>query len=116
MAVIGLTGVVLFFTPEYILDPTEIPRLSVLTVEGMMFLTAYLGAYTIFSGGLRYYLVLASHKLESEIIDRFFHEWFPSRLKRIDRRIESIHSADLPAYFLWLIIGFVGVILFLVFL
>ena len=116
MAIVGLTGVILFFTPESIMDPREIPRLTVLTVEGLMFLTAYLGAYTIFSGGIRYYLVLLSHKIESEIIDKFFHKRMISWVEAADKAIEEAHPTDFSTYLLWLIIGFVTIVSALVFL
>lgn len=116
MAVIGVTGVVLFFAPGSIIDPAALPRISVLSIEGMMFLTAYLGAYTIFSGGLRYYLVLVSHRLESEVIDHFFHERVIPWIERGPKTVEAIlHTTDLFNYLLWLLIGFVGAILSLLF-
>ncbi len=116
MAVIGLTGIILFFSPESIMDPEEIPRLSVLTVEGLMFLTAYLGAYTIFSGGIRYYLVLWSHKIEEEILDVFFHERMISWIKKLNRGLADFHPAEVTSYILWLVIGIVGVVLSFIFL
>jgi len=116
MAVVGLAGIVLFFSPESIMDPGEIPRLSVLTVEGLMFLTAYLGAYTIFSGGIRYYLVLGSHKIEEEILDVFFHKRMISWVKKVNRGLADFHPADVTSYILWLAIGIIGVFAALFFL
>ncbi len=116
MAVIASIGIFLFFIPTSLFGPAEPPSLSVLTIEGLMFLTAYLGAYTLFSGSLRYFLVLFSHKVENEIIDRFFHRRMISWIKRADKALEDAHPADFTTYILWLMIGFVGVILTVLFL
>ncbi len=116
MAAVGLTGIVLFFSPESIMDTAAIPRLSVLTVEGLMFLTAFLGAYTIFSGGIRYYLVLLSYKVEEEIIDELFHEKMILWIEKADKSLEKAHPADFSTYMLWILIGFLSVVMILIFL
>lgn len=110
MGAIGFTGLVLFFIPSIIMNPGAIPSLPVLSVEGLMFLTAYLGAYTIFSGGIRYYLVLLSHKIESDVIDHFFHELIIQWIKEADRLAAELKTTDLSDYILWFLLGFVGVI------
>ncbi len=116
MAGIAIIGVFLFFVPEILFGPADVPSLSVLTIEGLMFLTAYLGVYTIFSGDLRYYLVLFSHKMESEIIDRFFHESMVYWIKRADKSLEDIHPSEFSKYMLWLLIGFVSVVMIFIFI
>ncbi len=116
MAVIASIGIFLFFVPTSLFGPADPPSLSVLTLEGLMFLTAYLGAYTIFSGAFRYFLVLFSHKVENEIIDRFFHKRVILWIKNADKTLEDAHPADFTTYILWLAIGLVGVLLTVIFL
>ncbi len=116
MVAIASIGIFLFFIPTSLFGPAEPPSLSVLTIEGLMFLTAYLGAYTIFSGALRYFLVLFSHKVENEIIDRFFHKRVISWIKRADKALEDAHPKDFTTYLLWLMIGLIGVLLTVIFL
>jgi len=116
MAAISLVGIFLFFVPSFLFGPAELPTLPVLTIEGLMFLTAYLGAYTIFSGGIRYYLVLFSHRVENEVLDNFFHKKILSFIKRSDEVLEHTHPITFDTYLLWLVIGFLGVLLTLLFL
>lgn len=110
MALIGVIGIFLFFVPGALIGPAEIPRLSVLTIEGLMFLTAYLGAYFIFTGGVRYYLVLLSHKVEENILERFFHEQIPEFVDQISLNLQKKHSGGLTDYLILLLIGIVFIL------
>ncbi len=111
MAVIGFIGIFLFFIPGHLIGPAEIPRLSVLTIEGMMFLTAYLGAYFIFTGGIRYYLVLFSHRIEERVIDEFFHEKIPNFLEKSAKKLKHGHSGETVLYILTFILGLIIILL-----
>lgn len=115
MSIIGVVGIFLFLIPEPLSHPAELPRLSVLAVEGMMFLTAYMGAYFIFTGGVRYYLVLFSHRVEEQIIDEFFHNSIPNYLFKGLRMFKKKQPGDLGNYLIWLMIGFIIILITITF-
>jgi len=116
MTIIASIGIFLFFVPGTLLGTADLPSLSVLTVEGLMFLTAYLGAYTIFKGGLRYFLVLISYTLENKIMNTLFHIKFPIEIERLEDFIRRYQSGDVSVYILWLVVGFVGIMIAFLFL
>ncbi len=102
IAFIGLVSIILFFFPTPLLGPAKPPRLSVLTIEGLIFLTSYLGAYTIFSGKARYYVVLLSYKIENGILDYFLYEKMFSWIENSKKKIRLVDEDSFSSSVYWL--------------
>lgn len=113
MGIIAFIGIILFFLPGLLFGPVDMPDINILTIEGMMFLTAYVGTYAIFSGRFRYHLVLFSHRVEEDIIDEFFHNKIPTIIKEKGNILKRHHRGQLHNYLLWLIIGIVSFLVFM---